>query len=74
MTRINNPFITSGYISADYFCDREAESKQLIREIVNGNNLAIISTRRMGKNSQRNIIHSSLTSMRPSRYVILSSR
>ena len=49
MTRINNPFITSGYISADYFCDREPESKQLIREIVNGNNLAIISTRRMGK-------------------------
>ncbi len=49
MTRISNPFITSGYISADYFCDREAESKQLIREIVNGNNLAIISTRRMGK-------------------------
>ncbi|MFS2807127.1 ATP-binding protein [Parabacteroides distasonis] len=49
MTRINNPFITSGYISADYFCDREAESKQLIREIVIGNNLAIISTRRMGK-------------------------
>ena len=49
MTRINNPFITSGYISADYFCDREAESKQLIREIVNGNNLAIIFTRRMGK-------------------------
>ena len=49
MTRINNPFITSGYISADYFCDREAESKQLIREIVNGNNPAIISTRRMGK-------------------------
>ena len=45
----SNPFITSGYISADYFCDREAESKQLIREIVNGNNLAIISTRRMGK-------------------------
>ena len=49
MTRVNNPFITSGYISADYFCDREIESKQLIREIVNGNNLAIISTRRMGK-------------------------
>jgi ATPase domain predominantly from Archaea len=49
MTRVNNPFITSGYISADYFCDREIESKQLVREIVNGNNLAIISTRRMGK-------------------------
>lgn len=49
MTRVNNPFITSGYLSPDYFCDREDESIRLIREIVNGNNLAIISTRRMGK-------------------------
>lgn len=49
MTKIHNPFITSGYVSANYFCDREDESKQLVREIVNGNNLAIISTRRMGK-------------------------
>lgn len=49
MNKINNPFITSGYVSADYFCDREIERQQLIREIVNGNNLAIISSRRMGK-------------------------
>jgi len=44
-----NPFITSGYVSKEYFCDREEETNQLIREIKNGNNLALISTRRMGK-------------------------
>jgi len=44
-----NPFITSGYVSSEYFCDRKEESEQLIKEIKNGNNLALISTRRMGK-------------------------
>ena len=46
---IRNPFITSGYVSAEYFCDRKSESRNLIQEISNGNNLALISTRRMGK-------------------------
>jgi len=49
MTEISNPFITSGYVSNDYFCDREKESKELIKIITNGSNLAIISPRRMGK-------------------------
>ncbi len=44
-----NPFVTSGYVSAEYFCDRENETTQLLSEIKNGNNLALISTRRMGK-------------------------
>lgn len=44
-----NPFITSGYISPKYFCDREIESKKLKAELINGNNVALISTRRMGK-------------------------
>ncbi len=44
-----NPFITSGYLSPEYFCDRENESEQLLRELMNGNNVAMISTRRMGK-------------------------
>ncbi len=44
-----NPFMTSGYLSADYFCDRQSETENLIREITNGNNTALISTRRMGK-------------------------
>lgn len=48
-TIIRNPFITSGYVSADYFCDRCRESEQLVREVMNGNNLALVSTRRMGK-------------------------
>lgn len=49
MKKINNPFVISGYHSLAYFCDRQTESARLIREVVNGNNLAIISTRRMGK-------------------------
>jgi AAA+ ATPase superfamily predicted ATPase len=49
MNIIKNPFVTAGYISPEYFCDRETESKQLVSEITTGNNLALISTRRMGK-------------------------
>jgi AAA+ ATPase superfamily predicted ATPase len=49
MRKISNPFITSGYVTEEYFCDREAESLSLIKTITNGNNLAIISPRRMGK-------------------------
>lgn len=49
MEIIRNPFITSGYISSEYFCDRKNESKKLLQEITSGNNLALISTRRMGK-------------------------
>jgi len=30
---IFNPFITSGYVSPDYFCDREEESHQVILDI-----------------------------------------
>lgn len=49
MTFINNPFVTSGYVSPEYFCDREKETEELVRWLVNENNVAIISTRRMGK-------------------------
>ena len=45
---IINPFLTSGYLSAEYFCDREEETKKLTRLLTNGNNVALIS-RRMGK-------------------------
>ena len=44
-----NPFIISGYEGAHYFCDRVEETAQLGREIENGNNLALLATRRMGK-------------------------
>lgn len=49
MKKLQNPFIISGYVSSDYFCDREYESATLKSELTNGNNIALISTRRMGK-------------------------
>ena len=48
-TKILNPFITTGYVSADYFCDREQETADLTRLLTNGNNVALISPRRYGK-------------------------
>jgi len=44
-----NPFVISGYEGAKYFCDRERETSQISSEITNGNNIALIATRRMGK-------------------------
>ena len=49
MARVNNPFIVTGKIEMEYFCDRVNESARLIKTITNGNNLVIISPRRMGK-------------------------
>ncbi len=48
-TSIINPFITTGYAGAAYFCDREQETADLTRLVVNGNNVALISPRRYGK-------------------------
>ncbi len=47
MTILTNPFVTSGYVSPEYFCDRRQESEQLIGEIGNGNNLALICIARI---------------------------
>lgn len=44
-----NPFITSSYHSEKYFCNRVAETDFLVRQILNGNNVALISPRRLGK-------------------------
>lgn len=44
-----NPFITNGYVSADYFCDRQQETETLVRYVTNGNNVALVSPRRLGK-------------------------
>ena len=48
-TRTDNPFITTGYVGAEYFCDREKETEDIIRYLTNGNNVALISPRRYGK-------------------------
>lgn len=47
--KIDNPFVTTGYAGADYFCDREKETEDIIRYLTNGNNIALISPRRYGK-------------------------
>ncbi|MBR2203519.1 MAG: ATP-binding protein [Prevotella sp.] len=46
---IRNPFITNGYLSPHYFCDRVEETELLTRMVTNGNNVALISPRRLGK-------------------------
>jgi hypothetical protein len=49
MAKRLNPFVVTGKIEPEYFCDRVAESERLIRSVVNGNNMVVISPRRMGK-------------------------
>ena len=49
MNKTINPFIVSGKIEPEYFCDRVDESARLIKSLINGNNLVLISPRRMGK-------------------------
>ncbi len=46
---MNNPFVTNGYAGEHYFCDRVEESHKLIDLLTNGNNVALISPRRLGK-------------------------
>lgn len=49
MAKYENPFIVSGKIRPEYFCDREIESAKLVKSVTNGNNLVLLSPRRMGK-------------------------
>lgn len=49
MPKTTNPFVVTGKIAPECFCDRIAESARLIKSVTNGNNLVIISPRRMGK-------------------------
>lgn len=49
MAKEINPFIVTGKIEPEYFCDRIKESERAIKLLTNGNNLVIISPRRMGK-------------------------
>ena len=46
---IDNPFVTTGYVGAEYFCDREKETADIIGLLRNGNNVALVSPRRYGK-------------------------
>lgn len=46
---MDNPFVTKGYAGPEYFCDRVKETQQIVELLINGNNLALISPRRVGK-------------------------
>lgn len=49
MNKEINPFVVTGKIAPRYFCDRVQESERLVKSLINGNNMVIISPRRMGK-------------------------
>ena len=49
MKKSINPFIIKGYVSKEYFCDREKELSILYRNAQNGSNTTLISPRKMGK-------------------------
>ena len=48
-SNMKNPFVTNGYAGEHYFCDRVEETGRLIDLLTNGNNVALISPRRLGK-------------------------
>lgn len=62
--KINNPFLLSGYISQDYFCDRESETEKIIDAIQNNRNVTLYSQRRIGKTSLINHAFHSLKSQK----------
>ena len=49
MTPFINPFVVSGHIADEYFCDRKEESEQLKRFLSNQQNVVLSAARRMGK-------------------------
>lgn len=46
---VSNPFITTGYLGPEYFCDREEETKTLLDNLSNGRSTTLTSVRRIGK-------------------------
>ena len=46
---MKNPFIITGKIPEEYFCDRREETQKMVRALTNGDNICLMSPRRMGK-------------------------
>jgi uncharacterized protein len=44
-----NPFLITGYLSPDYFCDREKETNMITEAVTNRRHLTLFSPRRYGK-------------------------
>lgn len=63
-----NPFVVSGYVSPEFFCNRQKETKKIISAIISHRNITLFSIRRIGKTGlidhtfyhlsrQKNIVH-----------------
>lgn len=46
---MRNPFVTNGYAGSEFFCDRVEETETIRELLLNENNIALISPRRIGK-------------------------
>ncbi|WP_187477638.1 AAA family ATPase [Amniculibacterium sp. G2-70] len=46
---MNNPFLITGYVSPDYFCNRVEEVESMTDALKNGRDITLISPRRYGK-------------------------
>jgi uncharacterized protein len=61
--KIINLFITGGYVSPEFFCDRNDETKKILNGISSKRNMTLISLRRIGKtgllNHVRHLLESS---------------
>ena len=49
MKKLKNPFLLTGFLSKEYFCDRESEIKELKDHFINERNVVLFSWRRIGK-------------------------
>lgn len=47
--KANNPFVISGYVSPEFFCDRELETEKIVSALKNERNITLLSLRRIGK-------------------------
>lgn len=47
--KVTNPFVTGGYLSPAYFCNRTDETERLLKAVSSNRNITLISLRRMGK-------------------------
>ena len=49
LSNMENPFIITGYIKPEYFCDRKKEAERIITKVTNGENIVLMAARRVGK-------------------------
>ena len=56
--KLKNPFVSQGYISPEYFCDRQQETEQMLNHFENGRNITLVAPRRIGKTGLiKHLIH-----------------